>query len=107
MALLVVLGLPAAKVRGEKLYRMFDIPHINQVYVFFRGELDGDFGVGPESLESRLFSEDEIPWSELAFPVVTDILVDYFDDLRRDDYPIRLGKPGALWAEHVNWKSGD
>ncbi|MAY39331.1 MULTISPECIES: NUDIX hydrolase [Spongiibacter] len=97
----------AAKVRGEKLYRMFDIPHINQVYVFFRGELDGDFGVGPESLESRLFSEDEIPWSELAFPVVTDILVDYFDDLRRDDYPIRLGKPGALWAEHVNWKSGD
>ncbi len=93
----------AAKVKNESLYRLFDIPHINQVYVFFKGELDGGFGIGPESLESRLFNEGEIPWSELAFPVVTDILLDYFDDRRRNDFPIRLGKPGPLWAEHVNW----
>ena len=73
------------------------------MYVFFRGELDGDFGVGPESLESQLFREEEIPWSELAFPVVTDILIDYFEDRRRNDYPIRLGKPSPLWAKHVNW----
>ena len=93
----------AAKVKDESLYRLFDIPHINQVYVFFRGELDGYFGVGPESLESKLFREEDIPWSELAFPVVTDILIDYFEDRRRNDYPIRLGKPGPLWAKHVNW----
>ncbi|MBD2859206.1 NUDIX hydrolase [Spongiibacter sp. KMU-158] len=93
----------AATVKDETLYRLFDIPHINQVYVFFRGELDGDYGVGPESLESRLFSEDEIPWSELAFPIVTDILLEYFEDRKTGEFPIRVTKPGPQWAKDVGY----
>jgi hypothetical protein len=31
---------------------------------------DGAYGVGPESLETALYAEDEIPWDEIAFPVV-------------------------------------
>ncbi len=95
----------AAKVRNVELYRLFDIPHINQVYVFYRGDLDGEFGIGPESLESRLFREDEIPWSELSFPVVTDVLTDYFSDRREDHYPVRCSQPSPLWAEQVGWKN--
>jgi ADP-ribose pyrophosphatase YjhB (NUDIX family) len=94
----------AAKVKGETLYRLFDIPHINQVYVLYLGELDGDFGIGPETLESRLFSEDEIPWSELAFPIVTDVLTEYFEDRKTGEFPIRVSIPSPLWAKHVGWK---
>ena len=68
-----------AKVVDEQLYRLFDIPHINQVYVFYRGNLDGGYGVGPESLEVALFEEDEIPWAQLAFPIVTDLLTAHGD----------------------------
>ena len=94
----------AAKVKEVELYHLFDIPHINQIYVFYRGNLDGDFGVGPESLESKLFSEDEIPWSELSFPVVTDVLTHFFKDRREGEYPIRSFQPSPLWAKQVGWK---
>ena len=35
---------------------------------------------GPESLEVALFSENDIPWDELAFPVITKTLKHYFSD---------------------------
>ncbi len=55
----------------EALYTLFSIPHIAQVHAFFRARLlDRDFHAGEESLDVRLFRENEIPWSELAFPVV-------------------------------------
>lgn len=94
-----------AAVENEYLYRLFDIPRIHQVYVFYRGELRGDsYGVGPESLEVGLFEEGEIPWSELAFPVVTDILTEYLEDRKRGEYPVRISEPSSLWAEHTGWK---
>jgi hypothetical protein len=73
--------------------------------VFYRGNLDGGFGVGPESLESKLFTEAEIPWSELAFPIVTDVLTEYFADRKTDTYPIRVSTPSPWWAKHVGWQS--
>ena len=68
---------------------MFDVPYISQVYMFYRCNLvDGEFGVGPESLETDLYTEDQIPWDEIAFPVVKQSLKAYFDDRRRGEYPI-------------------
>jgi ADP-ribose pyrophosphatase YjhB (NUDIX family) len=79
-----------ARVRGESLYTLFDLPHINQVYFFYRAELvEGVFGVGEESLDVRLFTEKEIPWTEIAFPVVTDTLQHYFADRRTGEFPVR------------------
>ena len=49
--------------------------------------LDGKFGAGSESLESRLYSEDEIPWDELAFPVVIEMLREFFEDRKRKNSP--------------------
>ena len=72
-----------------ELYRVFDVPYISQVYMFYRCNLvDGEFGVGPESLETDLYTEDQIPWDEIAFPVVKQSLKAYFDDRRRGEYPI-------------------
>ena len=72
------------------LYRIFDVPHISQVYVFYRCEvLDGRFGAGSESLESQLYSEADIPWDELAFPVVIEMLREFFEDRKTQNFPVR------------------
>ena len=63
------------------LYTLFSVPHISQVHMFFRGSLvNGEFAVGDESLDVRLFDEDAVPWDELAFPVVGKTLQHYFTD---------------------------
>ncbi len=80
-----------ANVSDQQLYRLFDIPNINQVYLFYRAQVvDGEFGVGPESTQVALFEEHEIPWREIAFPVVHHTLKEYFSDRRSHHYPIRV-----------------
>jgi ADP-ribose pyrophosphatase YjhB (NUDIX family) len=72
------------------LYMLVDVPHINQVHVFFRGELaTPEFAAGIESLEVRLFDEADIPWSELAFMTVRRTLECFFADRRQQVYPVR------------------
>ena len=81
-----------ANVAIEGLYTVFNLPHISQVYMFFRAALlDLDFAPGFESTDVRLFREDEIPWQELAFPVVRDTLEHYFRDRTSGVYPVRVG----------------
>ena len=78
-------------VREDSLYTLFNLPKINQVYLFFRAELaDLDFAAGAESLEVELFTEADIPWDELAFPVVVSTLKHYFEDRRQQSYPVRM-----------------
>jgi ADP-ribose pyrophosphatase YjhB (NUDIX family) len=80
-----------ARVSNLELYRVFDVPAISQVYMFYRCDLvDGEFGVGPESLESALYGRDEIPWDEIAFPVVHETLKQYFDDVDAAHFPVRV-----------------
>ena len=80
----------AAKAINLDLYRIFDVPYISQVYLFYRCQIEDEvFGVGPESLETALFSEQEIPWDELAFPVVHEILTEYLSDRKTEHFPIR------------------
>ena len=70
-----------ARVQVGELFTYLNIPRLSQVYVMFRAELlDGDFGAGPESLEVALFTEEEIPWDELAFASMDVTLRRYFAD---------------------------
>lgn len=79
-----------ASLQSASLYTLFDLPYINQIYFFYRAELaDQNFSAGEESLDVRLFSEDEIPWAELAFPVVEDTLKYYFEDRRKQEFIFR------------------
>jgi ADP-ribose pyrophosphatase YjhB (NUDIX family) len=81
-----------ARVNVHGLYTLFNLPHISQIYMFFRAELaDLDFRAGPESTDVKLFHESDVPWSELAFPVVRDTLKHYFDDVRSGHFPVRVG----------------
>ena len=71
----------SARVAMGELYTVISLPYINQVYMMFRARLvDLDFGPGPESLEVRLFTEDEIPWEDLAFRTITRTLRNFFLD---------------------------
>ena len=79
-----------ANARIIELYTLFSLPHISQVYMFFRAELlDLNFSAGEESLEVELFSEQDIPWENLAFPAIDKTLKHFFDDQKRGTYPVR------------------
>ena len=59
--------------------------------MFFRTELANlNFSAGIESQEVALFRETEVPWAEIAFPVVKSTLEHYFDDLRNNQFPVRM-----------------
>jgi len=74
-----------------QLYTLFNLPYINQVYLFFITELrTPDFHPGVESLEVELFEEADIPWDELAFPVVRTTLEQYLADRRAGVFPVRM-----------------
>ena len=81
-----------AKVEVNDLYSLFNLPHIDQIYMLFRSRLvDLDFGPGSESLDVRLFREEEIPWDEIAFPVIKETLKLFFADARSGEFPLRSG----------------
>lgn len=79
-----------ARLHSPSLYTLFDLPHINQVYFFYKAELaDLEFGPGVESLEVKLFDEADIPWESLAFPVIEETLKYYFSDREKNTFLFR------------------
>lgn len=81
-----------ARVAGLTPYLMYNICHINQIYLMFRARLtDLNFGPGRESLEVKLFTEDEIPWGDIAFRVISATMKTFFRDRRTGDFPFTIG----------------
>lgn len=63
------------------LYSLLNVPHAEQVHLFYLATLHvPTFSAGEESLEVALFHENEIPWAELAFPTVKQTLEWFFAD---------------------------
>ncbi len=61
-----------------KLFGVYNLPRISQVYLMFYGRLkEGYAKANEETLEVQLFDEKDIPWDELAFPVITEALSRY------------------------------
>jgi ADP-ribose pyrophosphatase YjhB (NUDIX family) len=81
-----------ARVEMGPLYTLLNLPHINQVYLMFRGRLlDLDFAPGEESLEVELFEEQDIPWDKLAFRSIHRTLELYFQDRRSGGHGFHFG----------------
>jgi len=58
-----------ARVELGSMLAVVDVVQAGQAHIFFRGTLaDGQYGVGEESLDTQLFTPEEIPWDEIAFP---------------------------------------
>ncbi len=80
-----------AHVEMGDLYTMISLPQIGQVYMMFRARLaDLDFAPGPESLEARLFAEEEIPWDQLAFRTIGRTLRNYFLDRKLGRFSVHV-----------------
>lgn len=62
------------------LFASVDVVDAGQVHIFFTGKLRGGYGVGSESLDTRLFGEAEIPWDDLAFKSGRFALQKFFED---------------------------
>ncbi len=78
-----------ARLAGVELYTVISLPHISQVYMLYRGELDdGSYSPGIESLETRLFDIDTIPWGELAFKTIEKTLQCFVEDRKSGTFPV-------------------
>lgn len=70
-----------ARVELLGLYTVFNVVRVSQVHFYYRAYLlDTAFDPGPETIEARLFAEDEIPWDRLAFRTVEQTLRRFFQD---------------------------
>ena len=79
-----------ANVGKVELFGVYNVVPKDQVHVIFRGELLGEkFGACHETLEARLFRENEIPWDKLAFPVVVHALKRYFQERAFGQFSVR------------------
>jgi ADP-ribose pyrophosphatase YjhB (NUDIX family) len=90
-----------AHVECVQLYMTFSVPHISQVYLLFRARLlEEAVSAGPESLEAKLITEHEVPWGEIAFPMVAITLKHYFADRKRGVFRPRFETlyPVAGWG---------
>jgi ADP-ribose pyrophosphatase YjhB (NUDIX family) len=81
-----------ARVEIGDLYTLYNLPHVNQVYILFRARLlTPDFGAGLETLEARLFAESHVPWNELAFATIRGTLTHYYEDRRAGAFRFHIG----------------
>jgi ADP-ribose pyrophosphatase YjhB (NUDIX family) len=73
----------------EGLFSLVNVARVGQVHLFYRARLLSDrFNPGYETIEARLFAEDEIPWEEIAFRTVKETLEHYFADRRAGSFSI-------------------
>ena len=78
-------------------YRLFDLVFVNQLYLMFRARiLVPEYGPTRESSEVKLLLEDDIPWDDIAFPVIQQTLLHYFSERRTGRFEfqsLELAKP--------------
>lgn len=72
-----------AKLENMELFGVYNTIVNSQVYTIFRAHLRGKhFVPTPESLDVQLFSPEDIPWDELAFPCVVAALKRYVNEMK-------------------------
>ena len=73
----------------EGFFSLVNVPRVGQVHLFYLAKLlSAQFDPGHETSETGLFTEDEIPWDELAFKTVAETLKRYFADRRAGQFSI-------------------
>jgi ADP-ribose pyrophosphatase YjhB (NUDIX family) len=73
-----------AHVELEALFTVLNVVRVGQVHLFYRARMvDTHLAPGPETLEARLFREDEVPWDQIAFRTVRQTLEHFFADRRQ------------------------
>ena len=75
------------------LYSVGTLAHINEVHVLFRVEVNEPaIAPGEEALDVGWFSEDELPWEQLAFPDVAETARVFFHEAKKGQFGIHFGE---------------
>lgn len=70
-----------AQIQMGRLFSLINVPRVGQVHLFYCAELLSEtFNPGPETIETGLFAEADIPWDEIAFRTVSTTLEHWFAD---------------------------
>ena len=84
-----------AHIELQELFTVLNVVRVGQLHLYYRARLlDTEFDPGPETIEARLFREDEVPWDELAFRTVRETLKRYFEDRRLGQFNIHTADIG-------------
>jgi ADP-ribose pyrophosphatase YjhB (NUDIX family) len=72
-----------AKIEMQGLFTVLSVPAVGQVHLHYRAKLLSEvYNPGYETTEVRLFSEDELPWDEMAFRTIKTTLKHFFEDAK-------------------------
>ncbi|MBA4176061.1 MAG: NUDIX hydrolase [Leptothrix sp. (in: Bacteria)] len=81
-----------ARIELQELFTVLNVVRAGQLHLFYRARmLDDSLDPGPETIEARLFREDEVPWDQLAFRTVRQTLEHFFADRRRGAWGVHAG----------------
>ncbi len=73
----------------QELFSMMNVVRVGQVHFFYLARLTSDvFDPGHETMEARLFAEEDIPWDEIAFRTVKETLQHYFADAKAQQFKL-------------------
>jgi len=76
-----------AQFEMQELFTLLNVVRVGQVHLFYRARLlSTSFDPGHETMETRLFTEAEIPWDEIAFKAVKETLQFYFADRKAGQF---------------------
>lgn len=78
-----------AQIEMQGLFSLISVARVGQVHLFYRARLLSDrFDPGVETIETRLYAEDEIPWDDIAFRTVKETLELFFADRRSGQFRV-------------------
>ncbi len=81
-----------ARVEIVRLFSVYSLPQVGQVYLIFLANLlDLNFCAGHESLDVKLFKPEEIPWDEMAFSAVSFAIKNYIETMKTPTTEVFFG----------------
>ena len=84
-----------AEIELGPLFTVLNVVRVGQVHLFYLATLRSDrFAPGPETIEAKLFEEDDVPWEQIAFRTVRETLQYYFADRRRGQFGVHCADIG-------------
>ena len=86
-----------ARLEMRGLLAVYAIPRISQVQLIYLADLaSDDVAAGEESLDVALFSWDQVPWDDLAFPSVRWALNHHTEVVDALEFTPRINTPGEF-----------
>jgi ADP-ribose pyrophosphatase YjhB (NUDIX family) len=89
------------RVKVLGLHSVFNVVPVNQVHLHYLVEMeDLNYSLTPESIDIQLFTEENIPWQDVAFASSKFALKKYFEDRKNNRRKTHIG---SLLIKEGKW----